>query len=344
MINTSSNSFNAQQGNANALQSGIAGQQQIDQGNIGSIKWFASLQVAVCHTARVLIDAIPRVYDATRQVRILDEDGTGNIVTLNTTVFDEQSQQNVEVNDLTKGKYDAVCDYGPAFNSQQKETVQAFLDMAAIDPTFLEFGKDIWLKNLSVPGMDLMAERSREQLFNAGRIPESQWTDKERQKALEAQQAAANQPPQEDPLMVAARAEEGKAQAEIQNAANKQAEIQSSNQIKMLELQLQNKQIDLETQKFIKGQDDKFNVDAAKITQGQQKLDQEQQKIDISAQEKQMQMLIDMQKQTVEALNTQAQTLKTLREAIGANAIVGGSNMRAYKNQANIVLDKQDEE
>jgi len=236
------------------------------------------------------------------------------------------------------------CDYGPAFNSQQKETVQAFLDMAAIDPTFLEFGKDIWLKNLSVPGMDLMAERSREQLFNAGRIPESQWTDKERQKALEAQQAAANQPPQEDPLMVAARAEEGKAQAEIQNAANKQAEIQSSNQIKMLELQLQNKQIDLETQKFIKGQDDKFNVDAAKITQGQQKLDQEQQKIDISAQEKQMQMLIDMQKQTVEALNTQAQTLKTLREAIGANAIVGGSNMRAYKNQDNIVLDKQDEE
>jgi hypothetical protein len=229
MINTSANSFNAQQGNANALQSGIAWQQQIEQGNIGSIKWFASLQIAVCHTARVLIDAIPRVYDATRQVRILDEDGTGNIVTLNTTVFDEQSQQNVEVNDLTKGKYDVVCDYGPAFNSQQKETVQAFLDMAAIDPTFLESGKDIMLKNLSVPGMDQMAERSREQLFNAGLIPESQWTDEERQKVLEAQQVAANQPPQEDPLMVAARAEEGKAQAELQNAANKQAEIQASN-------------------------------------------------------------------------------------------------------------------
>lgn len=344
MINTSANSFNAQQGNANALQSGIAGQQQIEQGNIGSIKWFASLQIAVCHTARVLIDAIPRVYDATRQVRILDEDGTGNIVTLNTTVFDEQSQQNVEVNDLTKGKYDVVCDYGPAFNSQQKETVQAFLDMAAIDPTFLESGKDIMLKNLSVPGMDQMAERSREQLFNAGLIPESQWTDEERQKVLEAQQVAANQPPQEDPLMVAARAEEGKAQAELQNAANKQAEIQASNQIRMLELQLQNKQIDLDTQKFIKGQDDKFNVDAAKITQGQQKLNQEQQKIDISAQEKQMQMLIDMQSQTIEALNTQANTLKTLREAIGADAIVGPTNTEAYKAQADIVLDSQDDQ
>lgn len=344
MINTSANSFNAQQGNANALQSGVAGQQQIEQGNIGSIKWFASLQIAVCHTAKVLIDAIPRVYDATRQVRILDEDGTGNIVTLNTTVLDGQTGEIVEVNNLTKGKYDVVCDYGPAFNSQQKETVQAFLDMAAIDPTFLESGKDIMLRNLSVPGMDQMAERSREQLFNAGLIPESQWTDEERQKVLEAQQAAANQPPQEDPMMVAARAEEGKAKAELQNAANKQAEIQASNQIRMLELQLQNKQIDLDTQKFIKGQDDKFNVDAAKITQGQQKLDQEQQKIDISAQEKQMQMLIDMQSQTIETLNTQANTLKTLREAIGADSIVGPTNTEAYKAQADIVLDSQDDQ
>ena len=38
---------------------------------------------------------------------------------------------------------------------------------------------------------------------------------------------------------------------------------------------MRNKQIDLDTQKFLKGQDDKFNVDAAKIQQGQEKLDQQ---------------------------------------------------------------------
>ena len=43
--------------------------------------------------------------------------------------------------------------------------------MAAIDPTFLQQGKDIMLKNLSVPGMDQMAERARVELLNAGLIP-----------------------------------------------------------------------------------------------------------------------------------------------------------------------------
>jgi len=152
MISASANSFNALQGNANPTQSGIAGNQQIEQGNIGSIKWFKSLEVMVCQVGKVLINAIPRVYDSTRQVRILEEDGTSSMVTIHDTVFDQETQQNVELNDLSKGDYDVVCDFGPAFNSQQKETAQAFLDMAAIDPETAQLNKDIWLKNLNIPG------------------------------------------------------------------------------------------------------------------------------------------------------------------------------------------------
>lgn len=274
MIGSSANIFLAQQGNAAPTQSGIAGKNQIDQGNIGSIKWFKALEVAICHTGRIIINAIPKVYDATRQVRILQEDGTSSMVILNQPVLDEQTGQNITLNDLSIGEYDVVCDVGPAFNSQQKETAQAFLDMAAIDPTTAQMNKDIWLKNLNIPGMDLAAERARDQLLQSGVIPESQWTDDEKQAAQAAAEAAAQQPPQEDPMMVAARAEELKGQAEMQNAQNKQMEIQSNNQIKMADLELRNKQIDLDTQKFLKGQDDKFNVDAAKIQQGQEKLEQ----------------------------------------------------------------------
>ena len=286
MISASANSFNALQGNANPMQSGIAGSQQIEQGNIGSIKWFKSLEVMVCQVGKVLINAIPRVYDSTRQVRILEEDGTSSMVTLNQAVFDDETGQNVELNNLAKGKYDIVCDFGPAFNSQQKETAQAFLDMAAIEPTFLQQGKDIMLKNLSVPGMDQMAERARVELLNAGLIPESQWTDEERQQIAEQQAQAQQQPPQEDPNMVLARAEEGKAQAEGMNAQTKQQEAQFNAQVKTAEVQLEQDKIalereklQLEAQKFLKGQDDKFNVDAAKINQGQQKLDLDAQKM-----------------------------------------------------------------
>jgi hypothetical protein len=216
----------------------------------------------------------------------MEEDGTSSMVVINQPYLDEQTGQNVTLNDLSQGDYDVVCDFGPAFNSQQKETTQAFLDMAAIDPTFLEQGKDIMLKNLSVPGMDQMAERARTQMLEAGMIPESQWTDEERQQIEQMQAEQANQEPVEDPMMVAARAEEGKAQAAQMEAQNKQQQVQVDAQIKMAGVQVDQERINLEreklqldAQKFMKGQDDKFNLAAAQIDQGQQKIDQDTQKM-----------------------------------------------------------------
>ncbi len=343
MISASANSFQALQGNANPLQSGIAGSQQIEQGNIGSIKWFKSLETMVCQVGKVLINAIPRVYDSTRQVRILEEDGTSSMVTLHQTIFDEQSQQNVELNDLSKGDYDVVCDFGPAFNSQQKETTQAFLDMAAIDPSFLQQGKDIMLKNLSVPGMDQMAERARVELLNAGMIPEEQWTDEEKQKIAQQQAEAQNQPPQEDPALREARGIELSGEADVMNAQTKQQQAQFDAQVKGAQVQLEQDKIALEREKlqldaakFERAGQDKFNVEAAKIDQGQQKLDQSNQQMQIDATFKQQ---AAQQQEINDAINN----LKVLREAMGVSAIVGPANTQAYKDQADIVLDEQKE-
>lgn len=314
MITTSSNSFQAQQGNANAQQSGVAGLQQIEQGNVGNIKWFKALEVAICHTGKVLINAIPRTYDATRQARVLEEDGSSDMVTLNQPVLDQQTQKNVILNDLSVGEYDVVCEMGPAFNSAQKESARSFEAMASIDPTFAQSGMDIWLKNKKEPGMDLMAERYRVQLFNAGAIPESQWTDEERQQVQAQQEAAANQPPQPDPMMIAAQAEMTKAQAEQQNAQNKQVEIQGSQQVSMAQIQLDNKKVDLETQKFIKSQDDKLNVAAATIDQGQQK-------IDLQAQKQQFDAMMQTMQQKQQELNDSVDNLKTMKETQGADFV-----------------------
>jgi hypothetical protein len=201
------------------------------------------------------------------------------MVTLNDNVLDEQTQQNVELNNLAKGDYDVVCDFGPAFNSQQKETTQAFLDMAAIDPTFLQQGKDIMLKNLAVPGMDQMAERAREELLNAGLIPEAQYTDEERERIAQAQAEAQNQPPQEDPMMVAARAEEGKAQAAQMEAQNKQLQIQGDLQVKQQDQQIRMLELQLKQQEFERAGQDKYNVDLINADQAQQKIDIERDKL-----------------------------------------------------------------
>ena len=274
--------FAANMGSNPGLQSGVAIEKQIEKGNQGTIKWFAAQEIAICHTAKVLINAIPRVYDSTRQVRILAEDGTTEMVTLNENVLDQQTGQNVELNNLSIGEYDVVCEIGPAFKNRQQETASAFLEMAAINPELTQRGMDVWLGNLSAPGMDIMADRFRQYLLDQGVIPFEQMTPEEQQAA----QQAAQQPPQPDPNMVLAQAEQEKAQAEQQNAQTKQQEAQLNAQVSIAQVQvdqdkvnLEREKLQLDAQKFMKGQDDKFNVDAAKISQGQQKLELDAQKM-----------------------------------------------------------------
>lgn len=344
MITASSNTFQAQQGNANAQQSGIAGLQQIEQGNVGNIKWFKDLEVAICQTGKVLINAIPRVYDATRQVRSLEEDGSSSIIVLNQPVLDKQTGKNITLNDLSIGEYDVVCEVGPAFNSQQKESARSFEVMASINPEFAQSGMDIWLKNKKEPGMDLMAERFRGQLFNAGLIPESQWTDEEKQQVAEQQAQAEQQPPAEDPNALIAQAEMGKAQAEQQNAQTKQQEAQFNAQVKSAQVALDQDKVALEReklqfdiQKFVKGQDDKFNVDAAKINQGQQTLD-------LKAQQQQFDNFLKIQQQQQQEVNDAITNLKTIQDASGDVTIVGPGLVDNIKTQSDIVSDKQTEE
>ena len=320
------------------LQSGVAIEKQIEKGNQGTIKWFNAQEIAICHTAKILINAIPRVYDSTRQVRILAEDGTSEMITLNTNVLDQQTGQVVELNNLSMGEYDVVCEIGPAFKNRQQETASAFLEMAGINPELTQRGMDIWLKSLSAPGMDLMADRFRQSLLEQGAIPFEQMTGEEQAKAQEQ----ANQPPQEDPMMVAARAEEGKAQAAQMEAQNKQQVSQMDAQVKMADIQLRNRIVDLDTQKFLREKDDKYNVDLAKIQQGQTQLDQGQQKIDLQAQQQQFDTFLKQQQAQQQQINDAINNLKVLREAIGADGIMGPDNTKAYTDQSKIVDDIQE--
>ena len=70
--------------------------------------------------------AISRVYDGTRQQQLIAENGDSSTAFLNKTVFDEESQTNIVINDLSIGDYDVTCASGPAFASQQKAASAAF--------------------------------------------------------------------------------------------------------------------------------------------------------------------------------------------------------------------------
>lgn len=222
-IERSSGVFGVNPANNRGLQSDIALQRLENRGQIGTFEYFAAQEVAINRTAQILIHAIPKIYDTPRQQRILNEDGSFEMVELNKATYDPETRQTIKLNDLSVGVYDVTCEIGPAFKNRQEESAKAITELAAIDPTIMQQGKDILLGNINAPSIDLLAERARQQMVMAGMIPQSQLTDEEKQML-----AIASQQPQEpDPNMVLAQAEMKKAEVELLTLQIKAEEAQT---------------------------------------------------------------------------------------------------------------------
>jgi len=323
------------------LQSGVALDALIGQSNNGNVKWFKAMEIAICHAYRICVDAIPRVYDATRQQRILGEDGTDKIVNLNTTVFDEQTQTNVSINDLTKGVYDVSCSMGAAFQNQQEKESDRLIKMLAIDPTMIDISRDVLYKNQVGSGMQVVADRARRLGIQNGTVDPSEYTPEEQQEQQALAEQQANQPPQEDPNMVFARAEEAKAQAQGFEAQTKRMVEDSNATNKQTELQIEMKKIDLQQQQFDRAGQDKFNLEAAKIDQGQQKINQDQERIDLSAQDQRFDQLMESNKAMAAEIKTNAESFKIMADAM--QTFVGPGIVEAGIKQAEVIQESQED-
>jgi len=295
--------FAANQGDA-PNQSGYAIELQQNKGDNSTIKYFKSVEIGITQTARVLIDAIPKIYDTRRTVRILGEDGQTSMETLNDRVLDEQTGELVQLNDVRAGRYDVVCDVGPAFKNRQQETQRAFLEMAQISPEILQMGADILLNNTQAPGMSAMAERMRKQLFQNGLIPDSQMTDEEKQKAQQ--------------MIAQAQAEQQQGPSVMDQAIIAQTQAQTADTQSKAE----------ERQANIIHDQQKYQLDVARFEQ--------------KSQQDQMKMMLEQQKQQADTLRSLVESMKGIREAMGADAVVSPQAAETFSEQAEIVNDAQE--
>ena len=236
MIQTSTNQHTDPQ---RSLVSGVALERAENKGNTSNIKYHNSLVVGINYCCRVLMGAIPVVYDTReRQVRILEEDGTASIVTINKTIRDEQTGQLETLNDFSIGDFDVTCSVGAAFKNKQQEAVNAQLRLGEIAPEVISQGMDVLIGNIQAPGMGILQERARKQLFDAGIIPETQWTDEEKaevEKEIERLKAEQDQSGgQVDPIEEAVVADavsqiESRQSQDQLDIAKLQEEIQKNN-------------------------------------------------------------------------------------------------------------------
>lgn len=301
-IQASAGLFGINQGNMNGNMSGVAIQSLQNKGDNGTAHWFSAMETAITYTAKVLINAIPKVYDSERQVRVLGEDGTDEMITLNERVFDQQSESIVELNNLSMGVYDAVCDVGPGFKNRQQESIKAFQELAGLIPGLAESTADIQLRNIPTPGMDLAAARIRKQLLANGVIPEDQMTEEEIQQMQMLQQ----QPKELTPDEKIAAAEEARVQAETADVISKTEERTQKGQLAELTLMLKQQ-------------------------------DQQRQ-----AQNDEVSAMINGMKMAIESLNTNADTALKLKDLSGATSVMSDGLAVAMENQIDLVTEQQE--
>ena len=331
-INAISGQFGANMADNPRFQSGEAIDLQQKAGNANNLKYYRSAEVARTLTCKILIGAIPKVYDQERQLRIVGEDGVDQAVAVNQRIQDEQTGEIVTLNDLSQGTYDVTCKSGTSFSNRQDQTVKAITELAAIDPTLIQENGDILYKNMDVLGGDDISERKRLALLLRGGIPQTQQAPEEQEMLAQMQaqqqaQGAEGEAIDQANLMIA-QAEQTKADAEQQKVLILQQKAEIEIQEKQLKLNLDGERLQLEREKL-----------DAQVANNQQKnaISQQEQQL------KELQAISDRQSQQINDILTSAQASKTLREAQGVDTIVGPHAVEATINSFDMTTELQDE-
>jgi len=212
------------------LKSGKAIQAQERLGDRGSFIFTDNLVKSQGYCAEILIDLIPRIYDTERQVRIMAQDGESENVFINQTVRDEQTGQDVLVNDLSTGKYDVVAESGPAFSTQRQESAQQILDLIATSPMFENLAMDLVAKDLPILESKELTKRVRKLQIQQGIIEPTE---------EEIEELGLNEPQQPDPQQQAVteniQIQTEKLISDIENQDAKTVETQVKSQSELVD-------------------------------------------------------------------------------------------------------------
>jgi hypothetical protein len=111
---------------------------------------------------------VPRIYDAQRQEQIMQQDGETESVKINETVFDNESQQEIIVNDLSIGKYAVVTETGPAFSTQREESARQIIDLIGESTFFEGIAMDLVAKDLPILEAKELTKRVRKVYIQQG--------------------------------------------------------------------------------------------------------------------------------------------------------------------------------
>lgn len=191
------------------------------EGDVGNFAFTDNLSRSLEHAGRICIQAIPKIYDTQRQLRIRFQDETEDFVEINKTIMDEQTQTPVLINDLSVGKYDVRVKTGPSYTTQRMEAADAITQfiqaLGASDPVTAKALTMLAAQNMDWPGSDEVVKILKKSLPPGYIEPE------------EGEEPPPEQPPtpEDIAMMEKAKGEQAKAEATMAKAEADKAKAQA---------------------------------------------------------------------------------------------------------------------
>lgn len=152
-----------------------------------------------------------------REMRTLAQDGTEGSVTLNQLGNAEDNQGTTLRNSLQNVKFDVTVDVGPSFSSKRDSTVRALTGVLQFvqDPQIVAILTTYIVQNIDGEGLQDIRDYFRKQLVQQGVVPPN---EEEKEQLEQAQQAAANQPPDAQTVALTAQARDFNASSVLKEA------------------------------------------------------------------------------------------------------------------------------
>ena len=148
--------YDAALGARSSETSGIAIQRRNMQSQTSNFHLMDNLNRSIRHAGRVIVDLIPKIYDAPRTAVIIGEDGEKELVRINQE-FERKGKP--KRYDLGVGKYDVVVEAGPSFATKRMEAAASMEQLIRAYPNIMQVSGDLLVKNMDWPGAHEIAER-----------------------------------------------------------------------------------------------------------------------------------------------------------------------------------------
>jgi hypothetical protein len=147
--------YNASIGQRSNETSGVAIDARKVEGEVATFHFGDNRNRSIQHCGRILVCAIPEVYDTARIVQIIGEEEEPQTVGINGQVVEGQK----EIYDLRKGKYEVRVTTGASFTTKRQEAAALMGDLVTKNPALMGVIGDLMFKNMDIAGADAIAAR-----------------------------------------------------------------------------------------------------------------------------------------------------------------------------------------